>query len=426
MHLGIGGHIASGKSSLAGILREGLGISSVDFRSDNKENIESYINDIHSHPIEWSMEAQIAFLVAKAAGIRRAVEMGQDFVIDRTIEEDVFVFARWFYHNKQMTNRSWDTYIRVWEEISISIPINRINILCHCEKQTMLSRLEARKRDYQKYYKINFLEFIREEELKLAMRSLIPTFILNTDINDVFINRQGVIAEIKSLVIDNTGPISSNMLFPETDNGKILLKYLKPINERAEKYDPSSINKKRRISSFSKNRKQKLYLAAPFTGKEVQGHSVENINQALFPDEFSVDVIPLGGYRFELESLALIFQQMKFDVCLPHRDINKWGSRSMTGKQVAEECIDQVLDSDIVVALLGKSYGAHVEVGSAIGYGIPIVVITLDETGNSFFGEGLSKSKFVEHLTFNNMEELLEMPSENWLKIFEKLLGLAN
>src|SRR5205814_4815129 len=91
--------------------------------------------------------------------------------------------------------------------------------------------------------------------------------------------------------------------------------------------------------------------------------------------ERSHGIILPGAYRDILTAVSNELRRSGFHDILPHRDVNNWGLVERAPDDIARACIEQVFSSDLVVALLGQSCGAHFECGVALSAGKPLLLI---------------------------------------------------
>ena len=120
-------------------------------------------------------------------------------------------------------------------------------------------------------------------------------------------------------------------------------------------------------------------------------------------------MIPRGRYRNALRSLVAALESWNYDVILPHQDINKWGFNNLSHKEIAERCLDAVKHADAFVGLIGDSYGAHTELGVAIGAELPSLVVLLADANTSFFGAAVSQSKYVKAVRVASIAKAISM-----------------
>jgi nucleoside 2-deoxyribosyltransferase len=128
------------------------------------------------------------------------------------------------------------------------------------------------------------------------------------------------------------------------------------------------------------------------------------------PAQAANGVIPHESpWRQLLEDTERALGLAGWSVFLPHREVSRWGSREITPGEVAAECLSAVALSDAVLAILGESFGTHVEVGMALGLGIPTVVVRSKQKTESYFDTGVADSGFVAPLILSDLRECLQL-----------------
>jgi hypothetical protein len=67
-----------------------------------------------------------------------------------------------------------------------------------------------------------------------------------------------------------------------------------------------------------------------------------------------------------------------------------------------------VKESDLVIALLDESFGTHVEVGVALGMGIPVVAVRCQDQTQSYFGGGIGPASLAGELVIPTIRTLAD------------------
>ncbi|MFI9536817.1 nucleoside 2-deoxyribosyltransferase [Nocardia fusca] len=147
----------------------------------------------------------------------------------------------------------------------------------------------------------------------------------------------------------------------------------------------------------------RVYLAGPFTSALAQPTGAVHGKEA---DTITPTIPAASPWRRSLQRAEDVLLSMGWQVFLPHRDVSEWGARDVPSEVVVRECLDAVLDCDLVIALLGESFGTHVEVGAALGHGIPVIVVTSADARESYFATGIGPSHFAASLQIETVEEL--------------------
>ena len=141
-----------------------------------------------------------------------------------------------------------------------------------------------------------------------------------------------------------------------------------------------------------------VYIAGPYTG------SCSSVRLSGCGD-FPVS----SDWGRALLGIEAAFVSRGWYTAVPHRDISQWGAREMSAGQVAKECVEAVMECQLLVAYLGASYGTHVEVGVALARAIPIIAISTEESEGTFFGAGIMESSMVASVS---VRRILDAPIE--------------
>lgn len=152
-------------------------------------------------------------------------------------------------------------------------------------------------------------------------------------------------------------------------------------------------------SVYNKSRPQ-VYLAGPFTQHLVYEGDPDGLGDP------KGSIGPDSRWRRVLQATAQALEAVGWSVFLPHRDVSAWGDREIGPGVVADECLQAVMASDVVVALMAESFGTHVEVGAALGCGVPTVVVRSTSSTESFFASGVASSSWVGELVVSALDEL--------------------
>jgi nucleoside 2-deoxyribosyltransferase len=158
-----------------------------------------------------------------------------------------------------------------------------------------------------------------------------------------------------------------------------------------------------------------VYLAGPFTSKTdtAAGDAADG----------TMDVIShTSDWRWALLAAEETLRDAGWSVFLPHRDVSAWGARRITAADVVRECLSAVRKSSLVIALLEESFGTHVEVGVALGMGIPVVAVRCQDQAQSYFGGGIGPSSLAGELVIPSVAGLADSLSGT---AFEQALARA-
>ena len=151
--VGIAGNIAVGKTTLTRMISERLGwrpfFESVD---DNP-----YLSDFYSDMKRWSFHLQIYFLSRRFRTHREMSEGNVPSVQDRTIYEDVEIFAQSLHEMGNMSQKDWVNYRALFDEMTAYLRKPTLIIFLKATTDSLLTRLKKRGREYEKSVSAEYL-----------------------------------------------------------------------------------------------------------------------------------------------------------------------------------------------------------------------------------------------------------------------------
>ncbi|MFC4858683.1 nucleoside 2-deoxyribosyltransferase [Actinophytocola glycyrrhizae] len=145
-----------------------------------------------------------------------------------------------------------------------------------------------------------------------------------------------------------------------------------------------------------------VYLAGPFTSKTENAVGA-NATMGMISGN--------SEWRGALLAAEQALRAKGWSVFLPHRDVSAWGARRITAGDVVRECLSAVKESNLVIALLEESFGTHVEVGMALGMGIPVVTVRCQDQAQSYFGGGIGPASLAGELVVPTIHRFAEVMS---------------
>ena len=138
----VAGNIGSGKTSLT----ERLGArlkwkTAFELVADNP-----YLPDFYSDMRAWSFHLQVFFLGHRAQQYLQLVESPQSAILDRTIYEDAYIFARALHHMGNLSERDYMSYRRVFDMIVNRLPPPDLLIYLKAPVPVLFERIRSRGR----------------------------------------------------------------------------------------------------------------------------------------------------------------------------------------------------------------------------------------------------------------------------------------
>lgn len=415
--LALSGNIAAGKTTLAHKLTGRLAAVPIPRRGYD----ESYIEDQLLDPSRWTFEAQMAFLGHKARALREVSSLNRYVVLDRTIQEDINVFARRFADMGYMDKRAVDTYMAYARLLTSDLPEPTLIVYCDCPPALSLERLRDRPRGYQRLYSSGHMEALHKMSLDW-IRTYTKCPVVTVKTSAVRSDSQVVNWLANHFRETVEGAADSQIALPLRIGSSNAQVPLFPKDERVgppvgvrlgpPPFDSSELSNGMASVDDPRARSMRpmyprIYLAAPFTTLATEGADLDSERSpSLFRAPALYGGIAPGKYRNALEAACAALERRRFAVYLPHRDLNGWGAVRLSAREIADGCIDAVRQADLLIAILGESFGSHFEFGLAMGLGKPVVGVRTRDVRESFMAGALLSGDRAPVLEVETLEEL--------------------
>ncbi len=158
MHIAIAGNIGSGKTTLATLLANHYKYEA------HFEDVEQnpYINDFYEDMQRWSFNLQIFFLTTRFTQIQEIRQKKKNFIQDRTIYEDAYIFAPNLHSMGLMTTRDFENYFSLFSLQESFIAPPDLLIYLRSSVPTLVSHIQARGREYEESIRLDYLKRLNE------------------------------------------------------------------------------------------------------------------------------------------------------------------------------------------------------------------------------------------------------------------------
>lgn len=158
MHIAIAGNIGSGKTTLATLLANHYKYEA------HFEDVEQnpYINDFYEDMQRWSFNLQIFFLTTRFTQIQEIRQKKKNFIQDRTIYEDAFIFAPNLHSMGLMTTRDFENYFSLFSLLESFIAPPDLLIYLRSSVPTLVNHIQARGREYEESIRLDYLKRLNE------------------------------------------------------------------------------------------------------------------------------------------------------------------------------------------------------------------------------------------------------------------------
>lgn len=141
----IAGNIGSGKSSLTKLISERFGwIPYYESVQDNP-----YLADFYGDMNRWSFNLQIYFLSHRFRTHREILNRPESVVQDRSIYEDVEIFAKNLYELGRLNERDYMNYHNLFGEMVSYLKPPDLLVYLKASNDTLLKQIKKRGRDFE-------------------------------------------------------------------------------------------------------------------------------------------------------------------------------------------------------------------------------------------------------------------------------------
>lgn len=140
------GNVGAGKSTLTRELSHLLQFDASYERVDNNP----YLFDFYQDQKAWGFHLQIYFLGQRYKDIVDIQKVGRDHIQDRSIYEDVGIFARALYESGKMAQRDYETYAALFHNMIDQLIKPDLAIYLTGSLDTILDRIAQRGRESER------------------------------------------------------------------------------------------------------------------------------------------------------------------------------------------------------------------------------------------------------------------------------------
>ena len=144
--IGIAGNIGVGKTTFTEIISKHFGWQAYyESVGDNP-----YLDDFYGDMGRWSFNLQVYFLQYRFRDQMEIESVNSGVIQDRTIYEDVEIFAKNLYEMNHMSKRDWQTYHSLFVNMTQFLRMPDLIIYLRASTDTLISRIKNRNRDFEK------------------------------------------------------------------------------------------------------------------------------------------------------------------------------------------------------------------------------------------------------------------------------------
>jgi len=140
------GNVGAGKSTLTRALS---GLLCFD-PSFEQVDANPYLSDFYQNQSAWGFHLQVCFLSHRFSDMVAVQKAGRDTIQDRSIYEDVEIFARGLYESGKMAGRDFDTYQSLFRNMEDHLVKPDLAIYLGGSLETILRRIAQRGRESER------------------------------------------------------------------------------------------------------------------------------------------------------------------------------------------------------------------------------------------------------------------------------------
>lgn len=159
MHIAITGNIGAGKTTLTKLLSNNY--NWIAQFEDTEQN--PYLDDFYYDMEKWSFNLQIYFLSSRFKQIKEIRENKKNTIQDRTIYEDVYIFASNLHEMGLMQTRDYDNYLNLFNLMKEYIQAPDLLIYLRATVPTLVNQIQKRGREYETSISIDYLQRLNEK-----------------------------------------------------------------------------------------------------------------------------------------------------------------------------------------------------------------------------------------------------------------------
>jgi len=152
----VAGNIGAGKTSLTERIGARLGWwTGYEAVSDNP-----YLPDFYADMRTWSFHLQVFFLGHRAEQYLEAARDSRSAILDRSIYEDAYIFARALHHMGNLSERDYLAYRRLFELVVQGLPKPGLLIYLKAPVPVLMERIHRRARNIETGISAEYLSLL--------------------------------------------------------------------------------------------------------------------------------------------------------------------------------------------------------------------------------------------------------------------------
>jgi deoxyadenosine/deoxycytidine kinase len=119
-----------------------------------------YLPDFYADMKSWSFHLQVFFLGHRAEQYLELARDPQSAISDRSIYEDAYIFARALHHLRNLKERDYQAYRRLFDLVVNNLPAPDLLIYLKCSVPTLMARIHQRGREMESTITADYLSLL--------------------------------------------------------------------------------------------------------------------------------------------------------------------------------------------------------------------------------------------------------------------------
>lgn len=149
----VAGNIGSGKSSLTKMAASKMGW--VPYFESVQNN--PYLIDFYEDMKRWSFQLQVYFLSHRFKTHKEIIESKKSVIQDRSIYEDVEIFAKNLNLMGRMEKRDYNNYVNLFAEMTYYLRPPDLVVYLKADVKTLMKQIHLRGREFEKSIEPKYL-----------------------------------------------------------------------------------------------------------------------------------------------------------------------------------------------------------------------------------------------------------------------------
>lgn len=152
----VAGNIGAGKTSLTERLGRRMGWQTAfESVADNP-----YLPDFYSNMRTWSFHLQVFFLGHRARQYQELADSQVSAILDRSIYEDAYIFARALHHMGNLSERDYQAYRNLYDLVVRNLPSPDLLIYLRAPVDLLMKRIRDRARNMETGITADYLSLL--------------------------------------------------------------------------------------------------------------------------------------------------------------------------------------------------------------------------------------------------------------------------